>query len=100
MLISHALSARSSRDWVVDSGATCHMSNDRSLFAEMRELPSSEKVTLRDRHDLEATGEGTVNLEICLMGTAEVAHSRRCCLCPSWHTTWSACLEPLNQERR
>ena len=76
MLISHALSARSSRNWVVDSGATCHMSNDRSLFAEMRELPSSEKVTLGDGHDLEATGEGTVNLEMLLPD----GNSRSCAL--------------------
>ena len=81
MLISHALSAGSSRNWVVNSGATCHMSNDRSLFAEMRELPLSEKVTLGDGHKCRC---------FCLMGT-EVAHFRRCCLClVSWHTTWSA----------
>ena len=69
MLISHALS----KVQVVDSGATCHLSN---LFAEMRELPSSEKVTLGDRHDLEATGEGTVNLEVLLPD----GNSRSCVL--------------------
>ena len=64
MLVSHALSARSGKKWVVDSGATCHMSNDRSLFAEMSELQLSEKIMLGDGHELEATGEGTVDLEM------------------------------------
>ena len=46
MLISHALMAKSRNDWIVDSGATCHMCNDRTAFTEMKELGPSEKMTL------------------------------------------------------
>ena len=38
MLISHALMAKSRNDWIVDSGATCHMCNDQSMFTEMTQL--------------------------------------------------------------
>ncbi len=63
MLITHALLARSKRDWIVDSGATCH---DRTMFTEMKDLNPNEKVTLGDGHDLEAVGEGTVDMEMLL----------------------------------
>ena len=76
MLISHALSVKSGAEWIVDSGATCHMSNNRALFSELGELPSSEKVTLGDGHSLEAKGEGTVNLEMLLPD----GNNRRCAL--------------------
>ena len=76
MMISHALTARSNKDWIVDSGATCHMSNDRTLFAEMRELQPSERVTLGDGNHLQAKGEGTVNLEMYLPD----GNSRKCAL--------------------
>ena len=32
--------------WIVDSGATCHMCNDRTAFSKMEELMSSNKVTM------------------------------------------------------
>ena len=75
MLISHAFLARSKREWIVDSGATCHMSNDCTMFTEMKELNPSEKVTLGDGHDLEAVGEGTVRWKCSYrMETAEGVH--------------------------
>ena len=35
MLISNALVAKSRNDWIVDSGATSHMCNNRSMFTEL-----------------------------------------------------------------
>ena len=69
MLVCHALSIsvkNRSDSWIVDSGATCHMFNDVVLFAELRSLKESLKVTLGDGHTLEATGRGTVALEMKL----------------------------------
>ena len=76
MLISHALMATSRREWIVDSGATCHMCNDESMFTEMKKLGSSEKVTLGDGRPLEVAGEGTVDIEMLLTD----GNSRGCAL--------------------
>lgn len=38
MLIGQALTAKSGREWLVDSGATSHMSNNRSIFTQVRDL--------------------------------------------------------------
>ena len=34
----HALAATSRGSWIVDSGATCHMCNDKNLFVDLRHL--------------------------------------------------------------
>ena len=66
LVVCHALSARSKGNWIVDSGATCHMCNDRKLFTKFECLEKSQEVTLGDGHALEATGQGTVSLEMTL----------------------------------
>ena len=66
MMISNALVARSKNDWIVDSGATSHMCNDRSMFMEYEQLRSSDKVTLGDGSTLEVAGEGTVDMDMLL----------------------------------
>ena len=43
LMVNHVMSASSTgrlNDWIVDSGATCHMCNDDKLFAELRSLDS------------------------------------------------------------
>ena len=67
----------------MDSGATCHMCNDESIFTEMKKLGSSEKklgssekVTLGDGRPLEVAGEGTVDMEMLLTD----GNSRGCAL--------------------
>ena len=35
---THAFAATSRESWIVDSGATCHMCNDKSLFIDLRHL--------------------------------------------------------------
>lgn len=67
MVVSHALSATTSRgNWIIDSGATCHMCNDKKLFRELDSLRRPQEVTLGDGHVLEATSEGTVPLQMLL----------------------------------
>ena len=62
MVISNALVARSRNDWIVDSRATSHMCNERSMFTEYKQLGSEDKVTLGDGSTLEVAGEGTVDM--------------------------------------
>ena len=54
--------------WIMDSGATCHISNNRSLFVEYESLDESQSVTLGDGHTLEAVGKGVVALKLELEG--------------------------------
>ena len=91
MLITHALVAKSTNDWIVDSGATCHMCNDRTAFSKMEELVSSNKVTFGDESSLKVI-EGTVNMETD-------GSSRKCSMYQIWLTTWSASPRPQNQAR-
>ena len=66
LVVCHALSARSEGNWIVDSGATCHMCNERKLFTKFESLQKSQEVTQGDGHALEATGQGAVSLEMTL----------------------------------
>ena len=52
--------------WIVDSGATCHMCNDKTLFSELETLREPQEVSLGDGHVLEAAAEGSVSLEMLL----------------------------------
>ena len=64
MLIDNALVAKSRDDWIIDSGASSHKCNDRSMFTTLRE--TTEKVTLGDGSTLAVTGQGTVCLDMLL----------------------------------
>ena len=66
MLIGQALTAKSEREWLVDSGATSHMCNNRNLFKQVRDLDSAETITLGDGRNLEVKSVGTVELEMLL----------------------------------
>lgn len=59
-----ASSSNRMKDWIVDSGATCHMCNDDKRFVELRSLKQPLEVTLGDGCTMEATGQGTVVLEM------------------------------------
>ena len=67
LVVRHALpvslNAGSHDSWIVDSGATCHMCNDRRLFVEFCNLEKLLEVTLGDGYDLDAIGRGVVLLE-------------------------------------
>ena len=77
LMVNHMMSPSSSnrmKDWIVNSGATCHMCNDDKLFVELRSLNQPLEVTLGDGWTVEATGQGTVVLE---MASTSVK-TRRC----------------------
>ncbi len=68
-MVSHALSISSDKgmdSWIVDSGATCHMCNDKKQFVEFNSLEPPQEVTLGDGYSVEATGCGVVRLKMTL----------------------------------
>ena len=62
----HALSASSSSNWIVDSGATCHMCNNGQMFTKIKTFKKTQEVTLGDRFILDTTGEGIVKVRMKL----------------------------------
>ena len=58
LMAGHALSVSQKERWIVDSGATSHMSTDRKNFTELHALEKPLDVTLGDGHSLKATGKG------------------------------------------
>ena len=83
----HALSATSTGNWIVDSGATCHMCNNAKMFAKFKSFKKAQDVTLGDRHVLEATGEGIVQVKMKIVGGVICGKS---CSYQTSHTTFSA----------
>ena len=66
-VVGHALSATSQKgEWIIDSGATCHMCTDKKRFSELNSLRKPQEVTLGDGNVLQATAEGTVPLKMLL----------------------------------
>lgn len=58
-----------SNGWVIDSGATSHMSNDINLFSDYRVISESESVSMGDGRSLEVKGVGRVLLKVSLPGS-------------------------------
>ena len=50
--------------WIIDSGATCHICNNRDLFTEIHALKTPVTVKLGDGHLMTATAVGIVSLSI------------------------------------
>lgn len=63
MTSTHQLSSTQD-NWIVDSGATCHICNNRRSFVEIHPLKKPQLVTLGDGHELSATETGDVTLEL------------------------------------
>ena len=70
LVTSHVLSVGTLGDsedtWIVDSGATCHISNNRKLFTEYQTLQKPLEVSLGNGYALEAVGSGVVSLTLQL----------------------------------
>ncbi len=67
LLVNHALLVKpgDNKDhWIVDSGATTHMSNNRQVFSTLQGLTKEICVTLGDGKELRAIGRGTVSLDM------------------------------------
>ena len=46
-------------DWIIDSGASCHMTFEKNILEGYRELEASEHVGLGDGHTVAALGVGS-----------------------------------------
>ena len=66
--MSHALSPSATNNWIIDSGATCHMCNDKTLFTSFESLEKPQEVSLGDGHVSKAAPQGVVLLEMKLPG--------------------------------
>ena len=64
MVTEHALSANRRNNWVVDSGATCHMCNNEGLFDQIIGLEIPQEITVGDGYFVQATGRGNVILRM------------------------------------
>ena len=54
------------KTWIVDSGATCHMCNNKALLEDFVEFDETVDVMLGDGKVLHATGSGTVSVHTVL----------------------------------
>ena len=63
LIIIHALTTTCKNHCIVDSGATCHMSNHETVFFDMKPLTTPQEVTVGDGHSLQGTAVGAVNVE-------------------------------------
>ena len=71
LMFNQVLSANSTGPMngrIVDSGATCHMCCDDKLFDELHSLKQPLEVMLGNGYAVEATGRGTVALELTKVG--------------------------------
>ena len=63
-----AFSARkdssSSEKWLIDSGASSHMTKNKELLSDYQELENPEKVRLGDGHTVDAIGVGNIHLQM------------------------------------
>ena len=65
----HALAADSEcesqrNDWIIDSGATCHICCNKTMFDNMESMDEPQVVTLGDGRRIETTKQGTVRLKL------------------------------------
>ena len=60
-------------DWIIDSGASSHMTWDKSCMSKYIELRKPEKITLGDDFIVQAVGIGTVQLKVCVNGESKEA---------------------------
>ena len=58
------LATKNVSKWIVDSGATCHMCNDKSLFTDIKDIKGAQDIALGDGYAVNATAKGTVKLKM------------------------------------
>ena len=64
LVVQHALSADSNThgQWIIDSGATCHMCNNEAMFSELLALHSPLNITFGGGQNLQGVGRGNIVL--------------------------------------
>ena len=71
LVTGQLLSATTSNEvgsWIVDSGATSHLCNDKSMFTVFDSLENPQEIVLGDGHTLDAVGIGDVVLNLVVDG--------------------------------
>ena len=53
--------------WIIDSGATAHICNDRAMFCEFRSVTPFE-ILIGDKSSVQGTGRGTIEMTISVRG--------------------------------
>lgn len=71
--VENALSAKSSRNWVIDSGASSHMCNQESLFIKL-DRNYDGKVKLADDKEVDIKGIGRVAISVMVNGHERPIH--------------------------
>ena len=68
LMVQHALSTESNthNQWIIDSGATCHMCNEETTFSNYQTLDTPLNVILGDGQNLQAIGHGHIVLKMNL----------------------------------
>ena len=85
----HALGVREpTQNWIVDSGATCHICNSKELFEDLHPLSRPQKVTLSDGHTLEAIGTGAVEVKLKLVRSQRSEDLMKSSMCLPWPTIY------------
>ncbi|KAK2578707.1 hypothetical protein KPH14_012663 [Odynerus spinipes] len=54
--------------WLIDSGASDHMTNRRDYFCKLREFSVPTKVRVGNGEELQAIGQGDIDIETCVNG--------------------------------
>ena len=71
-------------DWIIDSGATCHMCNDESLFMKIENLETPQEITLGDGYWVKAVAKGTIELSTnSFVKSGKDSSWKVSCLCQS-----------------
>ena len=84
LIVTHALSvgdASTSGNWVVDSGATCHICNDRDQFDDLSELEKPIDVTFGDGFTLKAETRHCEDKDQVTKWKEQKVYISRCALC-------------------
>ena len=74
LVAEQVLATKNISNWIVDSGATCHMCNDKSLLTDIEDIEETQDITLGDGYAVNATAKGTVELNMYLT----IGKSQRC----------------------
>ncbi len=69
LVTCHVLSVGgSSNQWIMHSGATCHICYSKELFEDLHVLGEPQHVTLGDGRQLKVVGKGDISLKLKLPG--------------------------------
>lgn len=85
-LLVSALSAFTSQDWVVDSGCTNHMCNNKELFSSM-DINYSSLITVANSEKLECKGIGNISLSF----PNNVKKTLQCIVCAQYISKFNFC---------